>query len=269
VRCSILFRFLFIVSISRGIFPLQAQDSGVSKPEILSNDNVLGMVKAGLSQDLIVTTIVHNGCSFQLDVDHLIALKQASVPDQVVRAMAAKDCQPGINPAKASRNPALGSVQGSLTWESRLLGHTGEGAADILLLKGVVEISPDSAVMITGKNLGVSAPADPDCIAKARAIQGISPRVIALAKCSKPGFESIKNQTGANNYEILERTAPAENGHFEIGNLAPGEYTLVIKSQDTKALTLRDALGKWFFVRVKIEPAKIVDASHDFGATEF
>ena len=245
---------------------IQAQSAGTASPEILTNDKVIGMIKAGLSPNLIVTTINGNGCGFKLDTDNLITLKQAHIPDEVLRAMLLKNCQAT---AGVVRDPARGAIQGTLTWESKVLGHTAENGADILLLKAGVEIPGEVSVMVTGKNLAVSAPADAACTTAMKALDDVLVKVVALAKCSRPGFDSIKNQTAAHLYEILERTAPDENGHFEIINIKPGQYTLLIRSTGPKGLTSRDMLGKWFGVQVGIEGAKTFDASHNFGATEY
>lgn len=85
------------------------QDSGAAKsenakPEILTNSAVIALVKAGLSSDVIITKVNGTGCSFQLNADGLIALKQAGVADQVIRVMLAKNCE-----ASRSSNSSLPS----------------------------------------------------------------------------------------------------------------------------------------------------------------
>jgi len=54
----------------------------------LTNADVIKMVKAGLSTDVIVTTIRSNsGNTFDKSVDGLIALKEAKVPDVIISAI--------------------------------------------------------------------------------------------------------------------------------------------------------------------------------------
>jgi hypothetical protein len=53
----------------------------------ISNDSVVRMVKAGLSDDLIVDTIRNHPGQFATDPDALVALKQANVSDRVIAAM--------------------------------------------------------------------------------------------------------------------------------------------------------------------------------------
>lgn len=60
----------------------------VAGSQVLTVDDVVKMVQAGIAQDLIVKTIVESASvEFQMKPDQLIALKKAGVPDEIVRAM--------------------------------------------------------------------------------------------------------------------------------------------------------------------------------------
>jgi len=54
---------------------------------VLTNDSVLKMLEAGLSEDTIVLAIQSDECEFTLDVDSLVALKQGGVSERVIQAM--------------------------------------------------------------------------------------------------------------------------------------------------------------------------------------
>lgn len=56
----------------------------------MNNDAVIQLVKAGLTDDLIVTTINASPGTYDVSTDGLIALKKASVSDRVVKAMVTK-----------------------------------------------------------------------------------------------------------------------------------------------------------------------------------
>jgi hypothetical protein len=56
----------------------------------INNDSVVRMVKAGLSDDLIVDTIRNHPGQFETGADALVALKQAEVSDRVIAAMVNK-----------------------------------------------------------------------------------------------------------------------------------------------------------------------------------
>lgn len=58
--------------------------------EALTNDAILKMVKAGMSESLIVSMVGQQPGNYSTKVDDLIALKQAGVSDKIVSAMAAK-----------------------------------------------------------------------------------------------------------------------------------------------------------------------------------
>lgn len=58
--------------------------------EALTNDAVIKMVKAGMSESLIVSMVGQQPGDYSTKVDDLIALKQAGVADKIVSAMAAK-----------------------------------------------------------------------------------------------------------------------------------------------------------------------------------
>lgn len=64
-------------------FVALAQDGG----EVLTNENVITMVKAGLPASIIVNKIRASKTSFNTSTDELIRLKQASIPDEIINAM--------------------------------------------------------------------------------------------------------------------------------------------------------------------------------------
>jgi len=77
--------------------------------QVLSNDAVVKLVKAGLSDDLIVSTINSQSGNYDTSTDGLIALKAAGVSDKVVSAIVAKAAAPSIPSPTAIANP--GAVQ--------------------------------------------------------------------------------------------------------------------------------------------------------------
>ncbi len=66
----------------------------------LNNDAIIKLAKAGLSDDLIVSTINSQAGTYDTSTDGLIALKAAGVSDKVVAAIVAKAAAPA--PAAAS-----------------------------------------------------------------------------------------------------------------------------------------------------------------------
>src|SRR5882724_6149366 len=69
----------------------------------LTNDVIIKMTKAGLSDDIIVSTIGSQPAKFSTSADDLIALKKAGVSDKVIGAMMTKgSAAPAAAPAAAA-----------------------------------------------------------------------------------------------------------------------------------------------------------------------
>jgi hypothetical protein len=81
-------------------------DSALTAPqEILTNDLVIKLVKAGLSEGVIIEKIQATPSKFELGTDGLIALKQAGVPDRVIEAMVRKSRPPGMGAVPSGSTP--------------------------------------------------------------------------------------------------------------------------------------------------------------------
>lgn len=93
-----------------------------SMGEVLTNESVLAMVRAGLTDDVIVAKIRSTATNFDLTHDQLIRLKHQGVPDRVLEAM----LSPG-----APSSPATAHLPST---EARDVPHAGA-----LLPLGVVE----------------------------------------------------------------------------------------------------------------------------------
>jgi hypothetical protein len=80
-------------------------------------------------------------------------------------------------------------------------------------------------------------------------------------------------------YSAIQHSVADENGNFELHDVPPGEYTLVMQSAHTVGTlnekrnffgrgnghTPRDSKGRVEFLNVVIKPGETVDASKDFG----
>jgi len=83
---------------------------GLAAQEALTNDSVIKLVKAGLSDDLIVSTINASPGTYDTSADGLIALKTAGVSDKVVSAIVLK----ASGAASAPAAPVASSPSSSL-----------------------------------------------------------------------------------------------------------------------------------------------------------
>ena len=79
---------------------LLASCSLLAAQQVMNNDSVIKLVKAGLSDDLIVTTINCSPGAYDTSADAIIALKTAGASDKVIAAIIAKTAAPAA-PAPA------------------------------------------------------------------------------------------------------------------------------------------------------------------------
>ncbi len=77
----------------------------IAAAQEINNDTVIKMVKAGLSDDTIVTTINASAGTYDASPNGLIALKKAGVSDKVIEAIAAKATSGGASAAAAAPAP--------------------------------------------------------------------------------------------------------------------------------------------------------------------
>src|SRR5689334_5896205 len=69
---------------------------------MLNNDAIVKMVKAGLSEDIVVSTIKAQPGQYATSADDLIALKKAGISDKIISAMIDKGSAPAANPLVAA-----------------------------------------------------------------------------------------------------------------------------------------------------------------------
>jgi hypothetical protein len=81
--------------------------SGVMAQDVLTNEAVTKLAKAGLSEDIIVNMVKTQPARFQLGADQVLQLKKDGVSDKVVAAMLARGASPGGATAEATAPPDI------------------------------------------------------------------------------------------------------------------------------------------------------------------
>ena len=79
--------------------------ANLSAAEVLTNDSVLTMVKAGLGQELILSKIKASPCAFDLSTGGILKLKGEGVDEKIIQAMleaSVKAGPPEMTPDKAA-----------------------------------------------------------------------------------------------------------------------------------------------------------------------
>jgi hypothetical protein len=91
------------------VFIILLVSPGVSAQETLTNEAIVKMVKAGLSESTIISLIQQQPGNYSTKIADLMALKEAGVPNAVIDAMVAKAS--GQQPASSQAAPAQSSSQ--------------------------------------------------------------------------------------------------------------------------------------------------------------
>jgi hypothetical protein len=82
--------------------------------DALTNDSIIKMTKAGLSESIVVTTIQSEAGKYSTTADDLVNLKQAGVSDKVLAAILAKASGATATPAASAAASASTSVPGGI-----------------------------------------------------------------------------------------------------------------------------------------------------------
>ncbi len=149
---------------------------------------------------------------------------------------------PSHLPSSSAQPTETGRIQGTLTYFFDFhVGSKPDAGSKVWLVKGRVEIPADQTFVANSTSLGT----------------GGNPE-----------------QYSAVHYSIAD-----ENGNFELLDIPPGEYTLIMQSAHTAGTlnekrnlfgrangrTSRDAKGRVEFLNVLIKPGETIDGSKDFG----
>jgi hypothetical protein len=93
---------------------LVSATGSVSGQEVMTNETVIQMVKAGLSENVILAKMRSSQTKFDTRTEALIALKQAGVPEKVMSAIVSGGPPPASAPAAAASAAAVATApQGS------------------------------------------------------------------------------------------------------------------------------------------------------------
>jgi tetratricopeptide (TPR) repeat protein len=76
--------------------------SGALAAEVLTNDAVLTMVKAGLGEELIIGKVRISEAKYDLSTDGILKLKSDGVSEAIIKAMIESSARPAVPPSKTS-----------------------------------------------------------------------------------------------------------------------------------------------------------------------
>jgi hypothetical protein len=140
-------------------FDDSGDQSAQSTGEVLTNNDVLKMVKAKLGDGIVISTVKSSVCDFDTSVSGMVKLKQAGVSDVVIQAMrdakdAAKNAtnesgptdpvDPPQDPASAPA-PVPGQVSFSVRHRHSVFWNTGTSEVEYFC-SGTLSVSVDGTV---------------------------------------------------------------------------------------------------------------------------
>jgi hypothetical protein len=192
----------------------------------LNNDSVIKLVKAGLSEDLIVSTINASPGTYDTSANGLIALKTAGVSDKVVTAIVMKSTAPASTaqvPASSQdpNDPMASHEAGIYAYNEKSLDHK------------MTMLEP--SVYGQGKTGGIFTSAMTYGIAKAK-IKAVMRGAHSNARVTDP-------QTVFYFYFEQQSAGLSNASNIFGGTSTPNEYTLL--RFDVKESTRETTIGKF------------------------
>lgn len=202
-----------------------------SAQDVLTNDSVIGMVKAGLAENVIIQKIRASPRKFDTSTDGLIKLKAAGVPDKIVEAMIS-----GGAPAAAATSqgdPTIAHVSAAGT--RSLTPARGEIETSVAPFAGsrqeVVIPAPRAEYRMSDKQPVFSTNLTAEQWALVRLKPGKNDRNLPISKNSGWGWAGMTFRQGPDpKYRVALAGEPGPDGSTHMkpkDALAPGEYGLV------------------------------------------
>lgn len=205
-----------------------------SAQEVLTNDSVIGMVKAGLSESVIISKIRTSERKFDTSTDGLIKLKGAKVPDKVIEAMISGDA------------PAAPAASAASQTDPMIAYVSSAGARPLKVVHGEMEVSagpfvgsrqevvlpaPRADYRITDKQPVFSTNLAAEQWALIRLKPGKKDRNLPISNNSGWGWGGATFRSGPDpKYRVALEGGAGPDGATRIKPkepLAPGEYGLI------------------------------------------
>jgi hypothetical protein len=204
-----------------------------SAQEVLTNDSIIGMVKAGLAESVIVTKIRTSERKFDTSTDGLIKLKAAKVPDKVIEAMITGGAPAAAGAAASQADPMIAYV--SSTGAKPLKIVHGEMVTSVAPFAGsrqeVVLPVARAEYRITDKQPVFSTNLTAEQWALIRLKPGRNDRNLPINNNSGWGWGGATFRQGPDpKYRVALEGGPGPDGATRIKpkeSLAPGEYGLI------------------------------------------
>jgi len=200
--------------------------------EVMTNDSVISMVKAGLPDSVIIAKIRASERKFDTSTDGLVKLKAAKVPDSVIEAMISGGAA-AAPAASAAADPMIAYVSSAGDKPLKIVhGEMETSAAPFVgSRQEVVLPAPRAEYRITDKQPTFSTNLAAEQWALIRLKPGKKDRNLPMSKNSGWGWGGATFRQGPDpKYRVPLEAMAATNGRAGIRpteQLTPGEYGLV------------------------------------------
>ena len=203
-----------------------------SAQEVLTNESVVGMVKAGLPESVIIQKIRSASRKFDTSTDGLIKLKRAGVPDKVIEAMVSELSVPPTA-AASTADPAI--AYAGTGGEKKLSPTHGvkeiSAAPFVGSRQEVVLPSARAEYRITDKEPVFTTPQPAQQWILARLKPGKQDRNLPMSKNDGWGWGGATFRDGVDpKYAVKLVAEPGQQGLTKLRPeqpLAPGEYGFI------------------------------------------
>lgn len=115
--------------------------TSLTAQEVLTNDSLVALKKAGLSDSIIISKIKSSKTKFDVSTDGLIGLKKAGLSDQVIEAAVNAGAAPATPPAAAAPAAPAAPAAAAATGSKETIYHLVSGK--------YVELNPAASSMET------------------------------------------------------------------------------------------------------------------------
>jgi hypothetical protein len=230
---------------------LVGSSAPVSGDEVMTNETVIQMVKAGFSENVILAKMRSSQTKFDTRTEALIALKQAGVPEKVMQAIVSGGAPPASAPAASSPAAAAPSAAYAPAPQGNRRGpifHVSGGKQiELIGISGDIETSRapfagrKTELVLPGNKakyrtsdkqpvfLSSSEPADVPLV---KLDPGKNDRNLKISSSASRGpYSGSVSQRGIRPEDRIDVEAERDNrGFFRIrprAPLAPGEYAFV------------------------------------------
>jgi len=201
--------------------------------EVLTNNSVIGMVKAGLSEAVIIEKIRTSERKFDTSTDGLIKLKAAGVPDKVIEAMVSGGAPAAPAAGSSQGDPAIAHVSGTASRPLKPVhGEMETSAAPFVgSRQEVVLPKPRADYRMTDKQPVFATNLTVEQWALVRLKPGKNDRNLPMSKNSGWGWGGATFRQGPDpKYRVTLAGEAGPDGGTRMKPtepLAPGEYGLV------------------------------------------